>query len=630
MTSPDLTRANIDKIADLFPNVVTESSDADGNPERAVDFDLLRQEFSDHIVEGPQERYRLDWPGKRAAAFAANAPIAKTLRPVREESVDFDTTKNLFIEGDNLDALKLLQESYLGKVKLIFIDPPYNTGSDRFTYPDDFAASNDEYLERSGQADAAGVRLMTNLESSGRFHSDWLDMMYPRLRLARNLLTPDGLICVAIDDNEGSALDTVGREVFGESNFVARIIWKHTEQSKNDETYFSRHHNYLVLFRRSNELPGFRLPRTSSDNRAYSNPDDDPRGPWRAGDVRSPSPRPSLRYPVVSPSGAVIDPPDNGWRWSEASVQQKIESGEIVFKDSGTRLVRKIYLADQEGRTPETVWLGDVAGTTRQANAEIKELFGATIFDTPKPTKLVRRVLSLIADTDAIVLDFFAGSGSTADAVIQQNAEDGGNRKFILVQLPEPCEPHTEAAKSDLTTIAEIAKERIRRAGARLSEKGTASGSLDAGFRVLKVDATNMTDVLRSAESSDQLTLEALSSSVRPDRSGEDLLFQVLLASGLELTMPIKKETIDGFEVYDVEEGALILCTRPREARDSSLSLSLGLPRPSRSVSRFVSCSSTKTSRTMRSASTSGRCSVNARHTLRSRPYDRRSLVGGA
>jgi adenine-specific DNA-methyltransferase len=563
MTSPDLTAANIEKIAELFPNVITETVEGEGDDKivkRAIDFDLLRQELSDCVVEGPRERYQLDWPGKREAAFAANAPIAKTLRPVRDESVDFDTTQNLFIEGDNLDALKLLQESYLGKVKLIYIDPPYNTGND-FVYSDDFATTNAEYLTRSGQVDDLGNRLIANTESNGRFHSDWLSMMFPRLKLARNLLAPDGMICVSIDDVEDSSLNQVGREVFGEANFVAQVIWKHTEQSKNDEPYFSRHHNYLVMFRRSPELPRFRLARKDADNSAYGNPDSDPRGAWRAGDVRSPNPRPSLRYDIPTPSGGVIPPPENGWRWSWETVQQKIEAGEIVFRDNETRILRKIYLADQEGRTPETVWTSVEAGTTREANGEIKELFGAAVFDTPKPTRLIRRLLELIDDLHAIVLDFFAGSSSTAHAVLAQNAVDGGRRRFIMVQLNEEPDGKSEAAKAGFSTIAALSRERIRLAGQKvLEDAGLTGDGLDIGFRALRVDTTNMADVLRTPDVTDQAQLAGLEDSVKPDRSGEDLLFQVLLDWGLELSMPISVEQIEGHEVFVVEDDALIAC----------------------------------------------------------------------
>lgn len=562
MHSPDLTQQNIDRIAELFPTVVTERLDDDGNPVRAIDFDLLRQELSDHVVDGPQERYQLDWPGKRAALFAANAPIAKTLRPVREESVDFDTTKNLFIEGDNLDALKLLQEPYLGKVKLVFIDPPYNTGADTFVYPDSFAVSNDDYLYRSGQIDDVGGRLVANSETNGRFHSDWLSMMYPRIKLARNLLSPDGILCVTIDDNEGSAIDFIGREVFGEANFVARVIWKHTEQSKNDETYFSRHHNYLVVLRRSTALKRFRLPRTEADNKAYSNPDSDPRGPWRSGDVRSPNPRPSLRYDVPTPSGGRLEPPANGWRWNWETMKAKIDTGEISFRDSDSRLLRKIYLADQEGRTPETVWLGADAGTTRQANAEIKELFGSTVFDTPKPTQLIRRVLSLLDDPEALVLDFFAGSASTAHAVMLQNADDGGRRQFIMVQLPEPCDASSEASRAGYSTIADLAKERIRRAAATILKDAEERGVSvhDVGFRAFEVDSTNFVDVSTPPDKLGQEGLGLIQENVKQERSAEDLLFEVILNWGLDLTSALDVVQIEETEVMVVDDGALVAC----------------------------------------------------------------------
>lgn len=561
MHSADLTERNVERIAELFPTVVTERLDQDGNSVRAIDFDLLRQELSEHIVDGLQERYQLDWPGKRAAHFAANAPIAKTLRPVREESVSFDTTKNLFIEGDNLDALKLLQEPYLGKIKLIFIDPPYNTGSDRFVYPDSFAISNADYLARSGQVDDTGSRLVSNTEANGRYHSDWLTMMYPRIKLARNLLSPDGLLCITIDDNEGSALDLVTRELFGESNFIARVIWKHTEQSKNDETYFSRHHNYLLMFRRGPDLPRFRLPRTEKDNKAYANPDNDQRGLWRAGDVRSPNPRPSLRYRVPTPSGGFIDPPDNGWRWSWDTMREKIESGEIVFRDSDTKLLRKIYLADQEGRTPETVWLGDQAGTTREANTEIKELFGATVFDTPKPTRLIGKVLDLLSDPEALVLDFFAGSASTAHAVMAQNARDGGQRRFIMVQLPEPCDPESPAGQAGFSTISQLSMERIRRASDRIrGNLDEADTTPDLGVRVFKIDSTNLGPVLLAPDDLSQEALELLSENVKPGRGAEDLLFEVIIQWGLEPTLPIQLYRTEGHEVYSVGDDALIAC----------------------------------------------------------------------
>lgn len=393
MHSPDLSQENIAKIRDLFPGCVTEARDeVTGAVRLAVDFDQLRQELSDHIVDGPQERYRLDWPGKREALAVTNAPVAKTLRPLIEESVNFDETRNLFIEGDNLDALKLLQENYLGLIKLIYIDPPYNTGND-FIYDDDFSQGSDVYLKKSNQVDSEGNRLVANTSANGRFHSDWLSLMYPRLKMARNLLSDDGAIFINIDDSELSNLKSICDEIFGEGNFIANVAWKHTQQSKNDEKYFARVYNSLLIYRKSDSLQKFRFPRTDADNKNYSNPDNDPRGQWRAGDVRSPNFRKTLCYDIVTPSGKKISPPENGWRWSEETVKDKIRTGEISFSRDETRIIRKIYLEDQEGRTPENLWDGEVAGTSRQANTEIKELFdGLAIFDTPKPTALVKRI----------------------------------------------------------------------------------------------------------------------------------------------------------------------------------------------------------------------------------------------
>ena len=556
LSSPDLVQGNVEKIQALFPNVVTEGPDG-----LSIDFDALRQELSDTIVEGPQERYRLDWPGKRAAMLAANTPISKTLRPVREESVDFDTTQNLFIEGDNLDALKLLQDSYLGKVKMIYIDPPYNTGKD-FIYKDNFTQDKGEYLEDSGQVDEDGGRLVANLESNGRYHSDWLSMMYPRLKLARNLLRDDGVIFISIDDNELASLRKICDQIFGVENFIANVAWKHTQQSKNDETYFSRNKNEIVVYRKSADLTKFRLPRTEEDNKNYSNSDNDPNGLWRSGDVRSPNYRENLKYDLKTPSGKVITPPENGWRWAQKTIEAKIATGEVVFNEEETKITRKIYLKNQEGRIPENVWEGVKYGTTREANTEIKKLFEGNVpFDTPKPTKLISLMLELVDDPNALVVDFFSGSSSTADAVMRKNSSDNGKRKHISIQIGQLCDEQSLAYKLEYTSIAEISKERIRRAGAKiLKDSPEQVGELDVGFRILKIDSSNMKDVHADPRDLKQGELLDSVSHIKADRSGEDLLFQVMLNQGIELSQSITRETVEGKTVYIVGQDNLIAC----------------------------------------------------------------------
>jgi adenine-specific DNA-methyltransferase len=584
MHSPNLTQDNIARIRDLFPGCVTEAKGEDGSVKLAVDFDQLRQELAESIVEGPQERYHLNWPGKREALLAANAPIAKTLRPCRDESVNFDTTKNLFIEGDNLDALKLLQETYLGKVKMIYIDPPYNTGND-FIYEDDFAEGAEEFLRRSNQKDEQGNRLVANTAANGRFHSDWLSLIYPRLRMARNLLTEDGAIFINIDDSELGNLRKICDEIFGEDNFVANVAWKHTQQSKNDERYFARVYNSLLIYRKSDCLVKFRLPRTEEDNRNYSNPDNDPKGKWRAGDVRSPSYRKTLCFEIATPSGKKIPPPDNGWRWSEDTVKDKIKSGEIKFSADETKIIRKIYLSDQEGRTPENLWDGELAGTSRQANAELKELFGGNVpFDTPKPTALLKRIAQLFyGQRDYITLDFFAGSGSTADAVMQLNAEDGGSRRFILVQLPEPCAEDSEGYKAGYKTIAEVSKERIRCAGEKIS-KSAKSG--DTGFRTLKIDTSNMADVYYAPDALDKAKFDLFVDNIKPDRTPEDLLFQVMLDWGVDLALPITKQSIQGKDVFFVDGNVLAACFDASGSIDEAFVKELAKQQPLRVVFR--------------------------------------------
>lgn len=613
MTSPDLTEANIEKLAELFPSVVTEALDTDGNPKKSIDFDLLRQELSDHVVEGPKERYHLDWPGKRAAAFAANAPIAKTLRPTREESVDFDTTKNLFIEGDNLDALKLLQEPYLGKVKLIYIDPPYNTGGD-FIYEDDFSENNIDFLRKSGQVDEEGFRFVANLESTGRIHSAWLSNIYSRLKLARNLLDDDGLLYVSIGRDEQANLRRVCEEIFGEKNFIETLIWN-KRVPKNDDGVGSIHEYVLVyarnkdaigpltvakegvqdvlelvkrakisrkslqeteaelrvLFKKNGYDRGITLYNTLTDNyRLFGKVNMS----WPNGNTDGP------RYDVFHPvSGQPVKVPDRGWRWKydtfvEASGFQRSNNkyAEVVTLHDGSHLCGRIWFAANDSQQPSSVtYLDDVErfllrsviSLKSDGGVEVESLFGGkSLFPYPKPTSLLKQLIQAHSSAkNGIVLDFYAGSASTAQAVMDANAEDGGRRQFILVQSDPPIDLSSEIAKADFTSIADFSRERVRRSGRKAANSvGLAALDLDTGFRALKVDTTNMADVLRSPDDTDQLALDLLEGSVKPGRSGEDLLFQVMLDWGLDLSMPIAVELIEGHEVFVVEAGALISC----------------------------------------------------------------------
>lgn len=568
----NFTENNIEKIAALFPNAITETKDADGKLRRAVNFDQLKQLLSDEVVDG-DECYEFTWAGKKQSIIEGNRPIRKTLRPCKEGSKNWDSTENLYIEGDNLDVLKLLQNSYLNKVKMIYIDPPYNTGSD-FVYRDNFKVSKEDYEEELGLFDEEENRLFKNTDSNGHFHSDWCSMMYPRLQLARNLLTDDGVIFISIDDNEVHNLRKICDEVFGEENFLTEIVWKHTQQSKNDERFFSRHYNINLVYSRNIEiLPNFFFERTDSDNKNYSNPDNDSKGMWRSGDVRSPNYRKTLCYDILAPDGNIIRPPVNGWRWSKETLIKKIRSKEIIFKNDFTGIIRKIYLCDQQGRTPENLWEGDKFGTTRQAAAEIKSLFDdIQVFDTPKPKQLVIQMAKLISDKNAIILDFFSGSATTAHAVMQLNAEDGGNRKFIMVQLPEETDPKSEAYKAGYKNICEIGKERIRRAGKKIEEELKAKSKegelfeekdtkkLDTGFRVLKVDSTNMKDVYYSPSEYNQQMLLKLENNIKGDRTDIDLLYGVLLDWGVPLSLPHITEKIGDKDVHFVNDADLVAC----------------------------------------------------------------------
>ncbi|UWX57517.1 site-specific DNA-methyltransferase [Chlorobaculum sp. MV4-Y] len=608
MHSPNLTQENIARIRELFPGCVTEVKAESGRMKDekdsafsphpsslryAIDFDLLRQELSGHIVEGPQERYHLNWPGKREALLTANTPIAKTLRPCREESVDFDTTKNLFIEGDNLDALKLLQETYLGKVKMIYIDPPYNTGND-FIYEDDFAENTESFLLKSNQKDASGNRLVANTEANGRFHSDWLSMMYPRLKLARNLLRDDGIIFISIDDGEAGSIRELCDEIFGADNFVANVIWEKKYAPSNDAKWFSDNHDHIFVYAKVKEkwYPKL-LPRTDEQNNRYTNRDNDPRGPWKSSDLSVKSYSEAYDFPITTPSGRIVNPPHGAcWRVSKEKFAEMVSDNRIWFGENGENVPSiKRFLTDvKDGIVPLTIWNFKDVGHNQVGRQELKTLFdGKGFFDGPKPVKLLLRILYLSnLEKDDIVLDFFAGSSSTAHAVMQLNAEDGGNRKFIMVQLPEPCDEKSEAFKAGYKTIAEISKERIRRAGKKILEGECHEGwNKDIGFRVLKIDSSNMADVYYTPDAIEQGQLKIFTDNIKPDRKPEDLLFQVLLDWGVDLTLPIAKKIVrvkkdeggrikdenstssafsphpssfEEFEVYIVDENSLIAC----------------------------------------------------------------------
>ena len=563
MHSPDMTQEHIAHIRELFPNCVTEARGKDGSLRLSVDFDLLRQELSGSIVEGPQERYHLDWPGKREAILAANAPIAKALRPCRKESVDFDTTKNLFIEGDNLDALKLLQETYLGKVKMIYIDPPYNTGND-FIYNDDFAETSEAYLSRSNQKDEAGNRLVANPDSNGRFHSDWLSMMYPRLKIARNLLADDGVIFISCDDNEVENIKILCNEIFGRENFISCFIWKRRQnvdsRSKNGA---SVDHEYALVF---SKLSSGRIRGAEKDLDKYSNPDNDPRGNWMSDNMiglATKDQRPNLHYDLINPlTGINYGCPITGWRYEPKRMAELIKNNEVIFpKSPKGRPRRKKFQADLLSEfTGKSSLLSAPFNT--DATREVRDLFeGNDFFDFPKPVMLIKEYLEQGTTGEDIILDFFAGSSTTAHAVMQLNAEDGGNRRFIMVQLPEACDAQSEAAKAGYGTIAEISKERIRRAGKKILEGDCHEGwNRDVGFRVLKVDTSNMADVFYTPDALQQSLLDLTTDNIKPGRTPEDLLFQVLLDWGVELTLPIRKESIQGKTVFFVDDNALVAC----------------------------------------------------------------------
>ena len=563
MQTRDGVSDNISWIAEKFPNCVTEKIDAaTGEVKLAVDFDMLRQELSSEIVEGKDERYQFVWPDKKKAILLANAPINATLRPCPEESVDFDNTQNLYIEGDNLDVLKCLKETYLGKVKMIYIDPPYNTGND-FVYNDDFAGSVEEYLANSGQYDDHGNRLVANTESNGRFHTDWLNMMYPRLKVARDLLSVDGVIFISMDENEIDNLEKICNEVFGEQNFVGKVIWERAFAPKNDAKYFSDSHDYIIVYARNiNAFSIGLLPRTEEANARYKNPDNDPKGPWSADNMTVKTYSAAYDYEIITPNGTIMTPPNGRcWFTSKERMLKLIEEGRVWFGENGGNMPRlKRYLADvQQGMTPITIWKYTEVGHNQEGRQEVKQLFeGKGYFDGPKPLRLLKRILTIANSKNSIVVDFFSGSATTAHAIMQLNAEDGGNRKFIMVQLPEATDEKSEAFKAGYKTICDIGKERIRRAAKKIKEETGAD--IDYGFRVLKLDSSNMEDVYYSPAEVNQDQLNLFADNVKPDRTGEDLLFQSMLDLGATLDSKIEKTEVNGKTVFNVADGYLVAC----------------------------------------------------------------------
>lgn len=567
MQSRDVVGGNVQKIAALFPQCVTERLDKNGKPELAIDFDKLRAELSNEVFDEGEERYQFTWPDKRAASRLANTPTTQTLRPCREESVDFDTTQNLYIEGDNLDVLKVLRETYLGNVKMIYIDPPYNTGNE-FVYNDDFADSYDGYLESCKVYDENGNLSFdpkANGESNGRFHTDWLNMVYPRIKVAFDLLSKDGALFISIDDHEVENMKKICNELFGEKNFVACVIWQRTYAPISLKKYFSENHDFCLIYAKNLEYFDMHLlPRSEKQNKDYKNPDNDPRGPWKVGNLTVGPAVEKQIYPIVGPTGRTFLPPSGYcWRFSKEKFELMVKDNRIWFgADGNNSPVPKLFLSEvQDGVTPMTVWTFEEVGHGQEATRELRDLMDAAVFTSPKPIRYITRFLQIGSNKDSIILDFFSGSATTAHAVMKLNAEDGGHRKFIMVQLPEVTDEKSEARKAGYKNICEIGKERIRRAGRKVKEEaGIMAQDLDIGFRVLKLDSSNMEDVYYTPDNFDANNLFTLADNIKPDRTSEDLLFQVMLDLGIELSAKIEKTEIAGKEVWCVDGGYLMAC----------------------------------------------------------------------
>ena len=582
MESTDMTAQNIEKIGTLFPNCITETKDENGKPKKAINFDLLRQMLSSDVIEG-DEAYEFTWVGKKEAIVEANKPIRKTLRPVMKDEtvptgedsdgnpycstagINWDNTENLYIEGDNLEVLKLLQESYLGKVKMIYIDPPYNTGND-FIYRDDFKQSSADYSEDSGVYDEEGNRMFKNTDTNGRFHSDWCSMIYSRLMLARNLLAEDGVLFISIDDSEQGNLKKICDDILGTDNFINTIIWEKRYSPQNAVQWFSENHDFVLVYAKSKLLwhPQL-LNRTKEMNARYTNRDNDPRGPWKAVDSTAQGGHgtKSQFYVLTAPNGKKhILPSGRCWLYTESVMKQMIEDNRIWFGEDGNNVpaIKRFLTEVKQGVACQTIWKYEDVGHSQDGKKELKSLFPEAIpFDTPKPTKLIERMIKLASEQDFIVLDFFSGSATTAQAVMQLNAEDGGHRKFIMVQLPEICDEKSEAYKAGYSNICEIGKERIRRAAKKIAEEHP-DAKFDGGFRVFKLDDTNMKDVYYAPADYEQNVLDLLESNIKEDRTDLDLLFGCLLEWGLPLSLPYQSESIEGCTVHNYNDGDLIAC----------------------------------------------------------------------
>ena len=581
MHTPNKADENFKKLAELFPNAVTETIDENGEVVRAIDKDVLMQEISCTVVEGNEERYQFTWPDKKKSVLLANAPINKTLRPCREESVDFDTTENLYIEGDNLEVLKLLQETYLGKIKMIYIDPPYNTGND-FVYEDDFAQSTEEYMANSGQFDTEGNRLVKNLDSNGRFHTDWLNMMYPRLKIAKNLLTEDGVIFISIDDSENKNLKNVCDEIFGAANFVSELIWQNKKGGGNDSKYIAIEHDYILVYARNiSALSEFYEAYSDDYIKRYKEHDEIGRFFWDTFKRKSGK----QYYPIVCPDGTVLQFDDDGnpisWLRSKARFESDIKSGEIRIVKLGDKWSVQFKQRIPLGKTPRSIFTTETVfteqGTTSTGSSDVYEYFKKDVFSNPKPVELIKFLLGFGLQKDDIVLDFFSGSATTAEAVMRSNAE-GKRCKYILVQLKEDIDPMLNSASANAKRVAEnavavldelrrphiipeLAKERIRRAGKKIKEDSPlTTQNLDIGFRVLKCDTSNMKDIYYSPSDFDMNLLDLMADNIKEDRTPEDLLFQVMLDLGVELSSKIEETTIGGKKVFDVADGFLIAC----------------------------------------------------------------------